>query len=84
MLVRLSWDYSPSQFDREMAEEWIEASDLNAVCAIAVAENSLTMVGFDETFVSVNRSWDLVADLVEAAMSLRDDIARRQGSSSTG
>jgi hypothetical protein len=74
--VDVVWGYTPSSYDRTIAEEWIAANDCSFVDILAIGEASLAAsVEAAPTrravTVRIKRHWDLGADLAEAINGLR-------------
>lgn len=72
--MELIWGYAPTQFDREITEEWTATRDTSFMATITIAEQSLVITATNGLSSEVRRQWDLAADLVEAAVRLRDRL----------
>jgi hypothetical protein len=77
--VELIWNYNASSLGRTVAEEWIAANDCAILETITIAENSLVVTGPSARgrsgiTITLNRQWDLGADLAEAVATIRQRL----------
>ena len=75
-MLSLDWGYNASALGRVVAREWIDANDCDIVATITIDENSLVVTSHrcgrrPVIAITVNRLWDLGADLAEAVSRLR-------------
>jgi hypothetical protein len=80
-VLSLDWGYNASALGRVVAREWIDANDCDIVATITIDENSLVVTNHASgrhrvISITVNRLWDLGADLAEAVSQLRERLGQ--------